>query len=1134
MKIQRLFFALALLYPATAFAQTVTTPSGTTTLKAADDFATRAFQDPWDMNQKTDVGPFLGSNDASSNGWAPGFTFAGGLFSGTTTAGDAQLWLLDTGNPLAAPLGKTGTNFPIDTAAYKVFAVRMKVQSGGSQAFVYSWSSSIYQSSPQVIVGKVAQAGWNVYLMNLGADASWTGLRRAFRFDPVEGKTNESVQVDWARLVTIDPSLCQPITWTGAATADIYLDNDTDPTNHLGLIQGFASAGGGTAPVANQASPGCPVVAGAYNFYTGALPAGTYKVFIVGTVGAAPTVSNAKYAPGSWTVNDIPTLKFTSPTDEGSADDFAASQLGDAWDFNTLADIDTLYNVTSPSIATLNMEAPDGSALPNQRVFQGTSVAAAGGCQAIGDPVMVMLDFAKRGKTVLIDTNRYRLLTVEFGIPNAPRDVNCGSIARVVWHKKGDDVTSGYSVSDDLIFNSRAGVNLLDKLTVDLKTLKVEQGVGAPGVDWNNGPGGGVDFFRFDPHEFGPATPFYVKRIKLADYERAKTSYTITWTYSKSVGTVDLYYDLDNVGFDGTNIATGIDATLGQYTWSIPGNLPTAAGTPVYIYAIFRDSIGSTGNSNQVYAPLPIVMDSNFTQKGRLVLSRRTLNFGALANTPTATTAQTVRLTFVGPYQVTPCWTITNSNLNFSVTPSSGTGNATVTVALVPQTFPGGGVGVATFTVNECGTASTFLNPGQQFTATYRITTGGLPVGTVDTPADNITGVSGSLGVTGWVVDDINITGVRIYRNAVSGETGDGLGRIFLGDANRVDDARPDIEAAYPTSPFNYRGGWGYLLLTNFLPGLGNGTFVLKVYATDADGHEVFLGQRTITCTNSSATDPFGAIDTPGQGATVSGNLNNFGWVLARGPARADPPGGGTVTVVVDGALIGNPGQWTSRSDLTGLFPASTYPGISTALGVFTFNTAVYQDGVHTISWLVVANTTQAAGIGSRYFTTVNGNNLTLSDTTPNVVSAAALVNPPAHLGQSPRDITSLDRSTRVRSGRGPALRAASPASPDPTGLRTIYGRVMERLVVDASSAGSHQYEAYQVVAGILRPLPIGASFDQRRGILYWQPGVGYTGGYDFLMVRDGQARIPVRVVLTPEVSRTPGNRLFRGLFATD
>ncbi len=39
--------------------------------------------------------------------------------------------------------------------------------------------------------------------------------------------------------------------------------------------------------------------------------------------------------------------------------------------------------------------------------------------------------------------------------------------------------------------------------------------------------------------------------------------------------------------------------------------------------------------------------------------------------------------------------------------------------------------------------------------------------------------------------------------------------------------------------------------------------------ATD-DGHSTLLGTRIVTCTNATATQPFGAIDTPAQGETIS------------------------------------------------------------------------------------------------------------------------------------------------------------------------------------------------------------------------------------------------------------------------
>ena len=1129
MKHLRLVLALAVLCPVPAVAQIVVTApaAGNTTLKAADDFATRAFQDPWDMNQKTDVGPLLGSADVGS-GWSS-IAWANGLFSGTTAASDAQLWLLDTAAPGTAQIGKTGANYPIDIGTYKVLVVRMHHATPGGQGFAFTWPNNIYEpgTTPTVVAGRVVAQNWNVYYMDLSTQS---GLKRAFRFDPAEGKNGESVSVDWARLVSVDPNLCRTITWTGSTIADIYLDDDNIASNgYIGLVQGFAGNTNGLGGNPSRATPGCSAPGSGFNLYVGGLSAGTYRVFLT-PVGVNPSNTTASYSPGTWTVNDIPTLQFTSPMPEGSDDDFAASQLGDAWDMDKLADIDSMVNVNNPQITTLTAETPEGAAVPNTRVFLGTSAPGAIPCPLDGDPQLTLLSNTKRGASRAIDTDRYRLLTLEFGIPNAPRDLVCGSIARVIWRQKGQ-VTG--SVSEDIIFNQRGGVNMIDKITLDLKALNVEDGVGTGGPFWVNGGQGGVDLFRFDPHEFSTPTNFYVKRIKLADFERAKTSYTIRWNYSEGAGTVDLYYDTDRAGFDGVPFATNISATAGQYAWTIPPGLPTTGGgTPIYIYAMFRDT---TGNENRVYAPLPIYMDANYAQRPRMVLSRTSLNFGARSNTTTATAPQTVRLTFVGAATTTPCWTVSADNPGFQISPSSGTGNATLTVSLLPQTFPGGGIGTTTFTVNEAAScAGSVLNPGQQFTATFRITTGAAPIGAVDTPADGQSGITGSLGVTGWVIDDIDINGIRIYRNAMPGEPADGLGRVFLGNASRVDDARPDVAAANPTAPFNYRGGWGYLLLTNFLPNLGNGTFVLSVYATDVDGHEALLGQRTITVANSTAVDPFGAIDTPGQGETVTGTVNNFGWVLMRGGVgdpHADPPHGGAVSVVIDGLIVGSPTGWVSRPDLASLFPKAQFDGVDNALGVYTFNSAAYQDGVHTIAWLVVASNGRAAGIGSRFFTTVNGNGLVLTDVARHVVPAPVPgLDAFPHLGRPVDAVAGLDRSSVIRAG---VLRPSVPIAPDATGLRTVFSRGLDRVVVDASAPGARSYEAYQVAGGRLTPLPVGASFDERRGVLYWQPGLAFTGSYDFVVVRDG-VRVPVRVVLSPERRQPANSWLVRGLFATE
>ena len=171
----------------------------------------------------------------------------------------------------------------------------------------------------------------------------------------------------------------------------------------------------------------------------------------------------------------------------------------------------------------------------------------------------------------------------------------------------------------------------------------------------------------------------------------------------------------------------------------------------------------------------------------------------------------------------------------------------------------------------------------------------------MDTPQNGVTGLVGATAVTGWALDDQAVSGVEIWRNGVGAE---GTGQVFVGNATFVSGARPDVAAAYPAYPNATRAGWGYMLLTNMLPGGGNGSSVLHAYATDADGHRTLLGSRTVACANATATKPFGTIDTPGQGETVSGSgYVVFGWALTP-PAAAIPTDGSTIWVYVDGAAL--------------------------------------------------------------------------------------------------------------------------------------------------------------------------------------------------------------------------------------
>lgn len=242
------------------------------------------------------------------------------------------------------------------------------------------------------------------------------------------------------------------------------------------------------------------------------------------------------------------------------------------------------------------------------------------------------------------------------------------------------------------------------------------------------------------------------------------------------------------------------------------------------------------------------------------------------------------------------------------------------------------------------------------------------PFGSFDTPAPGSV-VAGEVGVTGWALDDSGIAGVDVYRSPVPGEPTQANGLVFIGTATLVAGARPDIAAAYPSYPGSQRAGWGYMLLSNMLPNQGNGTFTLSAFARAADGGVVVLGTKTLVLNNAAAAAPFGTVDTPGQGQTVSGVITSFGWALTPQP-NLIPRDGSTINVYVDGVFLGHPTYDNYRADIATLFPG--YANSGGAVGYFTLNTTALANGVHTIAWGVVDSAGHASGLGSRYFTVAN------------------------------------------------------------------------------------------------------------------------------------------------------------------
>ena len=511
-------------------------------------------------------------------------------------------------------------------------------------------------------------------------------------------------------------------------------------------------------------------------------------------------------------------------------------------------------------------------------------------------------------------------------------------------------------------------------------------------------------------------------------------------------------------------------------------------------------------------------------------------------------------------------WTATSSDPTVvQVSPSSGTGTGTLTIAINPsRVYPETLVGEWTVTV-EAGGAS---NSPQVVQAPFRVYPAGqttAPFGAFDTPPDQATGLEGSVAVTGWALDDIEVTRVELWRDPVGGEATyvgpgqPGHGKVFIGTGTFVEGSRPDIETAYPTHPLAYRAGWGYVMLTRGLPWDGNGcqtptrgfgssrtgslqfgpriwrapsstmstwraraecrsTFQVYAVAYDKDGHATMLGAKTMSLANASATQPFGTIDTPAPGATISGRgYVNFGWVLT--PNGKSVPHGAAVQVAIDGVVVGSPGCYAPRADITASFPG--FLNTPDAVRCLVLDTTQYSNGLHTIEWLVTDDAGVQAGLGSRFFRIFNAAGGATGFMSGGLMAPALADARTAFpgLGALATSLTVPDRGAGVGVARGTLTETAAEVFPDARGVRLVRLEELERVQIQLPGpAGA--YRAYQVVNQALRTLPVGSSFDTRRGVFYWQPGAGFVGRYDFVFVRaedTGDAeQVRVRVLIEP------------------
>jgi len=478
-----------------------------------------------------------------------------------------------------------------------------------------------------------------------------------------------------------------------------------------------------------------------------------------------------------------------------------------------------------------------------------------------------------------------------------------------------------------------------------------------------------------------------------------------------------------------------------------------------------------------------------------LSVSKNSLYFGAERGV-TCTSTEKVLVVNTGDAGTTVNWTTTPSAGWIQVTPTSNSGEGVLSVSMNISGLNTGTYNGEVVVEDSCAYDSPQIIQVQL--KVYPTDGDSAPFGYIDTPVDG-SNVYGSVPVTGWALDDVEVTKVEIKRAPHVNDSPvvigpDGL--VYIGDAVFVRGARTDVESSYPTYPRADRAGWGYMLLTYFLPNQGNGTFTLYAVAYDGSGHQVELGQKVIYGDNANSVKPFGTIDTPVQGGVVSGaDYVNFGWALTPQP-KYIPYDGSTIWVWVDGVPVGHPVYDNYRADIAALFPG--YANSNGAVGYYYLDTTAYTNGVHVIQWSVEDNEGEACGIGSRYFEVQNVVGI-LGDTMSFDVNSHQVDTS----GWLRLRVLGMERGYRGRKVEGQEERQIRLMSADryemleavrerEDGVYEVEIEELERIELHFRGEGGKSFIGWGENSS--KPLPVGSTLDERECIFYWHPGPGFLG----------------------------------------
>jgi hypothetical protein len=577
---------------------------GSATVRTASDFASDVMGDPWDFEQRTDFMYMMSDNNTTASGFQSLPDVSDGLLRGVINGQNGVLNVMMHWEGVTGAFNsvtKTGVKYPINANFYKRVSFRLKRDREineapesnrvGAQWFtamrlaggvIEQGAAGRYGSLPYANQSPVADQGkstYHIYTLDLdqsnAGTAQWAGIMAglSLKISTTGGMAGAPMELDWVRL-TPRQQVGANLQWNGFG-GRVTLTASNAATGDV--VQIYPAAGTNDFPAS-----------GTFTWDYGFLPIGTWTI----TARAGGQTRNATLI-----IDAAPVLNITEPDATGGRD-FATTTFGDAWDLTNQQDVfrhGQLYQIPIAAFTELGLDG----------VTNGDdNFVMLAGHNGMKIPAQT---YHRLTYTIQFDNPQFMIWNVLNPDPGNPH--NGGNVMRLAWNHSGGNVAD-YRVTQDIF----APDGFPQTYTVDLKTLddtvtEVEPIGGQLWKDTNE-----MALFRIDLHEAPAQRSFRLSKVKLAadDEPNGNGFFIIKWnvadgTFSRqfasgngSDATITFYYDTDLDASSKTLIASGINASAGQYAWDVSQLQP---GVQYYVAAEITDS---AGNSQLRYSTGPM------------------------------------------------------------------------------------------------------------------------------------------------------------------------------------------------------------------------------------------------------------------------------------------------------------------------------------------------------------------------------------------------------------------------------------------------------------------------------------------------------------------------------------------------